>query len=109
MYSNIYNILYRQPTQHSLLIQLFPLMNICDDNQEVDTTMKISGDEIPPSCCTEDRSICMPQGLWRPCPSVCTPRDDPKHRFHNHIQLHGLIEENDERVDCTEDVLLSSK
>ena len=43
--NNTWNILYQQPTQYSLLIQLFPLMNICDDNQ-------ISGDDIPPSCYT---------------------------------------------------------
>ena len=45
-------------------------MNICDDNQI---------------------RICMSPGLWRPCPSGCTPRDDSTHRYHNHIQLHGLI------------------
>jgi len=60
-------------------------MNICDDNQ-------ISGDEVPPSCCTGDSSICMSPGLWRQCPSGCTPRDDPKHLYRNHIQLHILID-----------------
>jgi hypothetical protein len=73
-------ILYQQPAQYALLIQLFPLMNIWDDNQ-------IISDEH-----LGDRSICMPPGLWRPCPSGCTPRDDQKHRYHNHIQLHGLID-----------------
>ena len=60
-------------------------MNICDDNQ-------IRGDEILPSCCSGNRSICISPGLSRPCPSGCTPRDDSKHRYHNHIQLHGLID-----------------